>query len=199
MIRLLTSSWMTALLSAVIYLGATVAFWKSPARPAAADVDTATAAAAAEHGPSWDFTNPEADQLIAELKAEKRSLAKREQQLADLTLRLQTERSELATVTQGVQHLQTDFDQNVMHVKEEETANLKKLAKVYAAMTPEGAASIFSELDDVPVVKIMVFMKDSETAAIFESMAKKGEPQAKRAAALSEHLRLAAFRNTTPK
>ena len=34
MTRILTSPWVTALLSAVIYLGATVAFWKNPERPA---------------------------------------------------------------------------------------------------------------------------------------------------------------------
>ena len=106
---------------------------------------------------------------------------KREQQLSDLCVRLQTERSELNTVTQTVHQMQADFDQNVLRIQEEEVANLKKLAKVYAAMTPETAANIFAEMDDTPVVKIMVFMKDGETAGIFESLAKKGQPsQARR-------------------
>jgi flagellar motility protein MotE (MotC chaperone) len=95
--------------------------------------------------------------------------------------------------------LQSDFDKGVLRVREEESANLKKLAKVYAAMSPDSAAAIFGELDDTAVVKIMVFMKDGETAAILESLAKKGQPQAKRAAELSERLRLATYRNDSAK
>jgi flagellar motility protein MotE (MotC chaperone) len=197
MTRILTSTWMTALLSAVIYLGVTVLCWKTPKPPPV--VDPAVAIHAAETGPSWNFTNPEADQLIAELKVEKKSLEKREQQLGELTVRLQAEQAELNSATQSVQRLQMQFDQNVLRIQEEEVANLKKLAKVYAAMAPETAANIFADLDDVPVVKIMVYMKDGETAAIFEAMAKKGEPEAKRAASISERLRLAAFRTNNAK
>jgi hypothetical protein len=42
-------------------------------------------------------------------------------------------------------------------------------------------------------------MKEGETAAIFESLAKKGQPEAKRAATLSERLRLSAYRPTPAK
>ena len=100
-------------------------------------------------------------------------------------------------VTQSVRQLQTDFDQNVLRISEEETANLKKLAKVYADMEPASAANILQEMDDASIIKIMVFMKDVETAAIWEAMAKKGQPQAKRAALLSDRLRLAAYRKDT--
>jgi flagellar motility protein MotE (MotC chaperone) len=194
MIKLLVSPWATALVSVLVYAGATVAFWKTPAPPPPAP---AASGAAVEklNGPSWDFINPEADQLIAELKAEKKSLAKKEQDLNDLTARLESERSELNLVTQSVRQLQVDFDQNVLRISEEETANLKKLAKVYADMEPASAANILEEMDDTSIIKIMVFMKDVETAAIWEAIAKKGQPQAKRAALLSDRLRLAAFRN----
>jgi flagellar motility protein MotE (MotC chaperone) len=84
-------------------------------------------------------------------------------------------------------------------VQDEETANLKKLAKVYSAMAPENAADILAQLDDIAVAKIMVFMKDADTAGIFESMAKKGPADAKRAAALSERLRLSTSRNNSAK
>ncbi|HZM01860.1 MAG TPA: hypothetical protein VFC44_02455 [Candidatus Saccharimonadales bacterium] len=195
MIKLLTTPWMTMLLSAVIYLGATLAFWKTPVPappPPAAE-------AAHDKQISWEFTNPEADQLMAELQAEKRALGKKEQDLNDLAARLQSEGAELNVVTQSVRQLQTNFDQNVLRIRDEETANLKKLAKVYAAMDPESAAKILTELDDTSIIKIMVFMKDAETAAIWETFAKKGQPEAKRAASLSERLRLAAFRNTAQK
>jgi flagellar motility protein MotE (MotC chaperone) len=194
--KILTSSWMTIVISVALYFGCTVAFWKTPVR--AREV-VPQAAAATKYGPSWDFVNPEGDQLMAELKVEKASLAKKEKDLDDLSARLRAERTELDTVTQNVKQLQADFDLNVVRVKEEETANLKKLAKVYADMAPDAAATVLSEMDDAAIVKIMVFMKDSETAAIFESMSKKGQPEAKRTANLSERLRLAEFRNAPAK
>lgn len=194
--KLILSPLGTTVISVVIYLAATVAFWKTP--KVVLPAPQPGAAAVTRIGPSWDFVNPEADQLIAELKAEKQALAKKEQDLNDLSLRLQSERTELSTVTESVRHLQNDFDQNVLRITEEETANLKKLAKVYADMEPGNAANILSDMDDNAIIKIMVFMKDTETAAIWEAMAKKGDAQAKRAAALSDRLRLVSFRNNTP-
>ena len=117
-------------------------------------------------------------------------LQQREQQLNDLAIRLDAERAEINQATQSVQQLQIDFDKNVVRVKEEETANLKKLAKVYAAMSGEAVGNIFAELDDTAVVKIMVFMKEEEKAVVLEAMAKKSGSEAKRAAAISERLRL---------
>jgi flagellar motility protein MotE (MotC chaperone) len=189
---------MTALLSVVLYLGATVAFWKTPT-PLSSSTPAEAAKQEKQTGPSWNFSNPEADQLISELKAEKKALGKKEQDLNDLMARLQAERSELNLVTQTVRQLQMDFDQNVLRITEEETANLKKLAKVYAAMAPANAANVLEQMDDASIIKIMVFMKDMETAAIWEALAKKGPADAKRAALLSDRIRLASFRNTTAK
>lgn len=198
MTKILTSSWMTLPVSVVVYLAATLLFWKTPV-PSSNDGPDQQAAPSSPSATSWEFTNPEADQLLAELKVEKKSLAKREQDLNDLAARLDTERSELTLVTQSVHQMQTDFDKNVVRVQDEETANLKKLAKVYSAMAPENAADILAQLDDISVAKIMVFMKDGDTAGIFEAMAKKGAPDAKRAASLSERLRLSSFRNNAAK
>jgi len=199
MIKLLVSPWATALISAVMYFGATVVFWKTPTLPPRPNLADSAAAREKRNGPSWDFINPEADQLIAELQVEKKSLGKKEQELNDLTARLQAERSELSMVTQSVRQLQSDFDQNVLRISEEETANLKKLAKVYAAMEPASAATILESMDDASAIKILVFMKDSEVAAIWEALAKKGPQQAKRTAILSDRLRLVAYRNNTAK
>jgi len=191
MMKLLTSTWLTLPVSVVIYLAATVAFWKTPmpGHYAAARSRAATRSAA------WDFQNPETDQLMAELKDEKKNLTERTQQLNELAARLETERSEINAARLTVQQLQTNFDRSVLRVQAEETANLKKLAKVYSAMTPESAAGIMAGLDDVAVAKIMVFMKDADTAAILEALSKKGDADSKRAAALSERLRVASFRD----
>ncbi len=195
MIKLLTSPWMSMPLGALLYLASTLFFWKTPAPP----LPDRARAKSALTGPSWDFTNPEADQLITELKAEKGALALRKQQLDELAAHLDSERTELAAATQAIRQLQNDFDQSVVRVHDEEIPNLKKLAKVYAAMTPESAATVLSQLDDLGMVKNMFFMKENETAAILEVLAKKGPADAKRAASISEHLRLAATSKTPPK
>ncbi len=196
MTKLLTSSWMTVLVGVVVYLGATVAFWQVPA-PSAAPADQGNPAANV-NGPSWQFTNPEADQLISELKTEKEALAKKEQQLNELAARLQAEHAEVAQATQTVQGLQSEFDKLALRVHSEETANLKKLAKVYATMAPDSAAGILAHLDDDAIVKTMLFMKESEAGVILESFAKKGTAEAKRAAAISERLRVSVYRTSSP-
>src|ERR1700720_1362746 len=109
MTKILTSTWMTLPVSIVVYLAATVLFWKTPV-PSVSVGPADQSVPAAPSANSWEFTNPESEQLVAELKAEKKSLAKREQDLNDLAARLDTERSELSLVTQSVHQMQTDFD-----------------------------------------------------------------------------------------
>jgi flagellar motility protein MotE (MotC chaperone) len=193
MIKLLTHSWISAPIGAVIYMLATVLFWQKPVLPARHKLSEIVASMV----PSWDFNNPEADLLISELKVEKKAVEQRAQQLDDLATRLNTERAEVGQVIQSVRQLQGDFDKAVLRVKGEETGNLKKLAKIYAAMSPDTAASVLEQLDNEAIVKIMLFLKDGETAAILEAMAKKGEPAARRTAQISEQIRLSAHSTTT--
>jgi hypothetical protein len=193
MTKLLAHTWISAPIGAVIYLLATVLFWQKPVpppRPITSDLPTSS-------GPSWDFNNPEADMLISELKSEKKAVEQRQQQLNDLATRLNTERAEVGQVIQSVRQLQGEFDKAVLRVKDDETGNLKKLAKVYADMTPETAATVLEQLDNEAVVKIMVFLKDSETAAILEAMAKKGDVEARRTAQISEQIRLSSHSTPT--
>ena len=193
MTKLLSNQWIFAPIGAVIYLVATVLFWQKPALPTPGKI----AAMVQAIGPSWDFNNPEADQLISELKSEKKTVDERQQQLDDLAARLNTERAELSQVIQSVRQLQGEFDKAVMHVKDDEVGNLKKLAKVYGAMSPESAATVLEQLDNEAVVKIMIYLKDGETAAILEAMSKKGDAEARRTAQISEQIRLSAHSTTT--
>jgi flagellar motility protein MotE (MotC chaperone) len=188
MIKMLTSTWMTVLLSSVIYLGSMVAFWKTPVM-ARGERDHVLTVEESAVGPSWEFSNPEADQLVAELRMEKVALTKRAQDLNDLSQRLDAERAELNLVTQTVHDMQTNFDQTVVRVKLDETANLKKLAKTYLAMSPDVTANVFKEMDDAAIVKLLMFMKEDEKGPILEAMAKKGPAEAKHVALLGERLR----------
>jgi flagellar motility protein MotE (MotC chaperone) len=82
-------------------------------------------------------------------------------------------------------------------VSDEETVNLKRLAKVYAAMEPSTAANVLTKLDNRAIVKILLYLKDNETAAILEALAKKGEPEARRTAEISEQVRLSSHNTAT--
>jgi flagellar motility protein MotE (MotC chaperone) len=195
--KLLTSTWMIVLIGVVLYIGATIFFWKTPkVAPVSAG---ASQPFANLRGPSWNFVSPEADQLISELKDKKAELDTRESQLNELAARLEAQRAELNQATQAVFQTQMDFDKMVLRVKDDETANLKKLAKVYSAMTPDGAANIFSQMDDETVVKILLFMKEEQVAAVLESLAKKGTAESKRAVDISERVRVSVVRTTASK
>jgi flagellar motility protein MotE (MotC chaperone) len=179
----LKNPWLASVIGAVLFAVTCYQFISKRAKEKAPVAPVITTAVA------WDFRNPELDLIMAELKTQKESLAAREAQLKELAARLQNERQEINQLTQSVYQVQLEFDQNVTRVKAEEVINLKKLAKVYSAMTPEGAVAIFKELDDASIVKIAKFMKESETAPILELLAKQGEAEAKRTAAISERLR----------
>ena len=195
MVKLLQSSWVAAAIGALLFLG-TVAVALNPQKLLQArQAELAAVSEAKKPGAGWDFNNPEIDQLISELRKEKEELAAREQQLKELATRLASERAEINQATQAVLVLQREFNEGVVRVREEETANLKKLAKTYAAMTPEGALPIVRQMEDEQVVKIFVYMKEDETAPILEALAKLGNTEAKRAATISEKMRLASFRN----
>ncbi|MEY2410418.1 MAG: hypothetical protein QOF48_3088 [Verrucomicrobiota bacterium] len=198
MIKFLQSGWMTALLGAACYIGVTavlMASSKSLNHPRAA----VSSEPSGGRGPSWEFTNPEVDRLIAELNKEKLAVAAREQQLNELATRLQSERAEINQVTQTVFRLQQEFDRNVLRVRDDEAANLRKLAKIYATMSPEGATTIIRQLEDEDIAKLLVIMKESEAAPLLENLARLGEPEAKRAAALSERLRKSIRRTPSEK
>ena len=195
--KLLKSRWIVAVLGVLLYASTTAAvlqrhktaFLRRSANPEQGKQATAF----------WDINSSEVDQLMDELKKEKSELASREQQLNELSTRLQTDRTEVNQATQRVYQLQKEFDQNVVRVHDEEAANLKKLAKIYASMSAESAASILKNLEDEQIVKFLVFMKEGETAPILEAWAKLGEAESKRAAQLSDRLRLSTYRNAANK
>jgi len=138
--------------------------------------------------PSWKFRNPEMDQWIAEIKREKESLNIREQQLKDLETRLNAERQEIATVTQTVCQLQSDFDKNVVRLNAQDADNLKRQAKLISSMTPEGASMTLNEMSDDDIVRILFTMKAADASLLLDTLSKQGKDQAKRAAAIIERM-----------
>lgn len=190
--KFLQSPFFAAILGGVLFL-LTSAFLTTQgiATASHSDGETDGAARANVKGPSWDFFNPELDQIVADLKSERDTLAAREKGLNDLATRLKAERVELDDALKGIKKIQEQVDKNLFRIKEDEAGNLKKLAKMYTAMEPASAARILRELDDTIVVKILTLVKEPETALILESMSRMGEAETRRAAAISESLRSA--------
>lgn len=142
---------------------------------------------------TWDLVNPDLHRLIHELRTQKSALAAKEKELNDYAARLASERAELNTVTQAVHRMQQEFERtferNNTLIRDEEAANLKRLAKMYASMTPEGATPILKVMPDDQVVRILLYMRDTETGPLLENLARGGETEAKRAAQLTERIR----------
>lgn len=197
MIHTLQSKWIAMATGVLLYAITTVAVWKLKNLPVPRLFSSPPVVIQVTSG--WDTRNAELDQLVVELRSAKEAVEKRDRELNEMATRLQLEQKEVEEVMQGVRKMQKDFEQEIVRVQEEEATNLKKLAKVYAAMEVEGAANILKELGDEQIVKIMVFMKESETASIFESLAKRGKDEAKRVALISERLRAAVHRKGSDK
>ncbi len=189
MTRILTSSWMVALVGCLVYL-ATTAFLIQPSQFAGVKEILATAKLTPDNDPSWKFKNPEFDQWVAELKMEKSDLDTRAQQLQDLQTRLATQQQEFMAATQQVYQLQSEFDQNVVRIKAQEVVNLTKEAKIVAGMSTDGAATLVAQMSDDDVVRLLSVMKPDQAGLVLDSMTKLGTDQAKRAAAITERLRM---------
>lgn len=196
--KALLSNWIVlGFIGMFTYLGTTFALMRGleiqpsePEEPDPAQVVNTT-------GPSWEFNNPELEQLVANLKQEREQLSDREKQLEELAARLQAEKAEITRATNAVMQLQRDFDQNVTRLKDEEQANLKKLAKLYTTMSPEGAALVMKELPDDTLVKLFAIMKEAEIAPLLELLSKPAAADAKRVAVLTDRYRMLQSRTTS--
>ncbi|HLP77485.1 MAG TPA: hypothetical protein VK327_11275 [Candidatus Paceibacterota bacterium] len=190
MIRILQSSWFSALLGCLLYLGVTFAML-SPGKfeGAVAAQKEETAKKTPNDDPSWRFRNPEFDQWINELKHEREALDLRAQQLQELALRLETERKELSTATQTVYQLQAEFDRNVIRIKDQEMDNIKRQAKVISNMSTDAAAVLLADMKEDEAVKVMFVMKPNDVSALLETIGKLGKTEAQHAANITEKLR----------
>lgn len=193
---LLTKPWFAAVLIVVIQPAvSTYLLWKAgpsllPAPPAAEDPIALKPKAAQ---PPWDMWTPEVEKLAENLAKERDGLKARETELAQSEARVAAERAELARTRQEIERQRAEISKLLTEVATDEAKNLKSLASTYSQLTPRAAVTIFSEMDDTTVVKILSLMKADVIGPIFEEMSKdKSEKnnQAQRAAVLSERLRL---------
>lgn len=141
----------------------------------------------------WDFWTIEIDGLSSELKEERARLRQQADTLNQRAARLASEQQELAKIRAEIEAMRAEINKKVIEITADESKNLKSLAQTYAGLTPRGAVAILREMDDTTVVKILSLMKSESVGPIFEEMARTAGPDgplAKRAATLSEKLRL---------
>lgn len=143
----------------------------------------------------WDFWTIEMENLANDLRDERTKVKQREESLAQREARLAVEQQELEKTRKQIEALRATIDQRLIEVTEGEAANLKKLAQTYGALTAKSAVSIFREMEDSTLVKLLAIMKPEAVAPILEEMSKQSAASndatlAKRAAMISEKLRL---------
>jgi hypothetical protein len=141
----------------------------------------------------WDFWTIEMENLAAELKDAKAGLKKREDELIAREGRFTAERLELAKQRQQLEALRAEIANTMVSIKEDELRNMKTLAATYSNLSPKATLTIFKQMDDATVVKLLALMKTDIVSPLFEEMGKQAiaDPAfAKRAAQLSEKLRL---------
>lgn len=172
-------------------------FWRA-AQPILVQIIAERARAAAAAAPKkekgWDFWTIEIENLSNELKEERARLAKQAELLDQREARIAAEQKELATMRGEIEGLRQEIAEKVIAIREDEAKNLRSLAQTYTNLSPRAAVAIVRELDDLTAVKILFLMKPDVVGPIFEEMSKTtgsdGTPLARRAAVLSEKLRL---------
>jgi flagellar motility protein MotE (MotC chaperone) len=169
-------------------------FWKA-AVPLIVAAKAARAKVAEEGKPEapWGFWTIEIENLASELKDQKAVIKKREEELLQREERLNAERQELTKQRQQLEQLREDITGRITSIQSDELKNLKSLVATYSNLTPKATLTIFKEMDDTMVVKLLSLMKTDIVSPLFEEMSKQAAADpamARRVATLSEKLRL---------
>lgn len=118
----------------------------------------------------FDFLTQGIEDLAANLKEEKKRLYERERLANELEERLAKEKDELLRLREEIASYREELTGKVFMLESSEEKNLKSLAVTYSNMPAETAVSIFSEMDDTFVLKIMSYMSVDVVAPIFQVM-----------------------------
>lgn len=195
MTKVASNPFVLILLGLILGVGTGVGwFWKL-AVPLVKKAREARALAAKSGKPDapWDFWTVEIENLSGELKESRATIRKREEEIAAREARLLAERQELAKQRQDLEALRTEIGSRMIEIQADEAKNLKSLAALYSNLTPKATLTIFKEMDEITVVKLLSIMKPDVVSPLFEEMGKQAvsDPAlAKKAAGLSERLRL---------
>ncbi|PTX90901.1 hypothetical protein [Opitutus sp. ER46] len=149
----------------------------------------------------WDFWTIEIENLASELKEDREVMLKRRSELDQREARIAAAEKELAKARTDLNALRKEINDRVIEMGSEEAVNLKKLSQTYTNLSPRAVVAIIREMDDNTAVKILALMKPDVVGPIFEEMSKTAGtdgPLARRAAILSEKLRLVKAAKSNP-
>ena len=189
--KMLTSGWGLALIAALSYLAtSTLVVMNALPKPGPKMADPT-----AKPPKIWSFKTEAVDELITELHEEHEKIADEQKGLETLRAHLSAEKTELEHVRDEIKALRDELDQRVVKIQESDLKNIKTLATQYSAMKPATAVSIFREMDEDMVVRILGVMKPDKITAVIEEMAKVRErpgeePTPRRMVRLMDKLRL---------
>jgi hypothetical protein len=182
-------------LGLILGVGTGVGYFMKVAKPLIQHAREARLKAVKSNKPDapWDFWTIDIENLANELKEEKAVVKKREEELNLRDTRIQTEQAELLKQRKELESLRADITSKMTEIQIDELKNLKALAATYSTLTPKACLAIFKEMEDTTVVKLLSIMKPEVVGPLFEEMGRQADADpalAKRAAALSEKLRL---------
>ncbi len=189
--KLLKSSWMIAAAGSLSYLVTTAVLLLSMGE------HLSSPSHASEHEPeeprrpinlaSWNYINPDIDELSRQLKEKEEKLNQREKDLDKLAAQIANEKKELAGVTNWVHSIQAEIDTLFTRVEEEEAANMKEIVTVYQKMEPKDAARMLYELEDRRIAKIFKFLKQTEVSDIIKVWLAGDDQKLKRVHKILDH------------
>lgn len=147
--------------------------------------------------PAERLIDPEMNDMLSELRKEQgkweeraKNAEAREKALRDHEQAVMAaQRKALEMRKQAEQEFQQKFKELAIEIKAAEQKNLKQLAKIYAQMKPDDAATIVKVLEDETVVKILSLMKERQAGMILSAYARMDQASAVRAAEISEKMR----------
>jgi flagellar motility protein MotE (MotC chaperone) len=149
----------------------------------------------------WDFWTIEMENLATELREDQERIKKIDADLTQREGRVEASEHELAKERAELQAMQKQISDRIFEISDDERINLKKIAQNFANITPRAAVAIIREMDDSTAVKILSMLKADTVGPIFQEMSiaagTDGNPLARRAAQLSDKLRLVKNVKTT--
>lgn len=195
MIKLVTNPIVALVVALVLGVGTGLSLFMQAAKPliAAAKASRVKATEVSQPEAPWGFWTLEIENLASELKEQKAVVKKIEESLKQREEHLNAERQEIAKQREQLESMRTDISSRITSIQSDEVKNLKTLVATYSNLTPKATLTLFKEMDDVMVVKLLALMKTDVTTPLFEEMSKQAATDplvARRVATLTEKLRL---------
>ena len=122
------------------------------------------------------FDNPEIQTLMEELKRRLKNVRDREERVEQVQSRLESEWSNLATVTNRINQarlaLSNKLESARSQIKETEMKQLKKTAAILTNMTPAEAIVSLDKTNHIESAKLLYYMQTPEQAKIISQLNK---------------------------